>query len=78
MTSTIDAFERMTVNNNGHVEVYGTDRPGKWIRDMAERGFQGELEHFFECVRTRQKPLTDPWEAGKTLELLEDLVSLTK
>ena len=78
MTITIDAFERMTVNNNGHVEVYGTDRPGKWIRDMAERGFQGELEHFFECVRTRQKPLTDAWEAGKTLELLEDLISLAK
>jgi virulence factor len=78
MTIHIDAFDRMTVNYKDHVEVYGTDRPGKWIRDMRERGFQGELEHFFECVRTRQKPLTNAWEAGKTLELLENLVKISK
>ncbi len=78
MTVHIDAFERMTVSYKDHVEVYGTDRPGKWIRDMRERGFQGELEHFFECVKTRQKPLTNAWEAGKTLELLEDLISLAR
>ncbi len=76
MTIKIDAFERITVGFNDRVEVYGTDRPGKWISDMRERGFQGELEHFFECVNTRQKPLTNAWEAGKTLELLEDLVSI--
>ena len=78
MTVHIDAFERMTVSFNDHVEVYGTDRPGKWIRDMRERGFQGELEHFFECVKTRQEPLTNAREAGKTLELLEDLVLLAE
>jgi virulence factor len=78
MTVHIDAFDRLTVRFSDHVEVYGTDRPGKWIRDMRERGFQGELEHFFECVKTRQKPITDAQEAGKTLELLEDLVSISK
>ena len=78
MTVHVDAFERLTVSYNDHEEVYGTDRPGKWIRDMRERGFQGQLEHFFECVRIRQKPLTDAWEAGKTLELLEDLVKISK
>lgn len=78
MTIQIDAFEKLTVSYKDLVEVYGTDRPGKWIRDMSERGFQGELEHFFECVRTRQKPLTNAWEAGKTLELLEDLVKISK
>jgi virulence factor len=78
MTIHVDAFDRMTVTSNDRVEVYGTDRPGKWIRDMRERGFQGELEHFFECVKTRQEPQTNAREAGKTLELLEDLVSLAK
>ena len=78
MTIHIDAFDRMTVTHADHVEVYGTDRPGKWIRDMRERGFQGELEHFFECVKTRQEPLTNAREAGKTLELLEDLVLLAE
>ena len=78
MTVHIDAFDRMTVSHNDHVEVYGTDRPGKWIRDMRERGFQGELEHFFDCVRTRQEPLTNAWEAGKTLELVENLTTIAK
>jgi virulence factor len=78
MTVHIDAFDRLTVRHNDHIEVYGTDRPGKWIRDMRERGFQGEMEHFFECVRTRQKPITDAQEAGKTLELLEELVNIAK
>jgi virulence factor len=76
MTIHIDAFDRMTVSHDDHVEVYGTDRPGKWVRDMRERGFQGQLEHFFDCVRTRQKPMTNAWEAGKTLELMENLITL--
>ncbi len=76
MTIHIDAFDRMIVTHDDHVELYGTDRPGKWVRDMRERGFQGQLEHFFECVRTRQKPLTNAWEAGKTLELMENLITL--
>ena len=76
MTIHIDAFDRMTVTHNDHVEVYGTDRPGKWIRDMRERGFQGQLEHFFDCVRTREKPMTNAWEAGKTVELMENLITL--
>lgn len=78
MTVHVDAFERLTVSFNDHEEVYGTDRQGKWIRDMRERGFQGELEHFFECIKTRQKPLTNAWEAGKTLELLEELVKISR
>jgi virulence factor len=77
MTIHIDAFDRMTVSHDDHVEIYGTDRPGKWVRDMRERGFQGQLEHFFDCVRTREKPMTNAWEAGKTLELMEDLIKLT-
>jgi virulence factor len=78
MTIRVDAFAKLTVSYHDHDEVYGTDRPGKWIRDMRERGFYGELDHFFECVKTRQKPITDAWEAGKTLELLEDLVGVAK
>ena len=74
----VDAFERLTVSFNDHEEVYGTDRQGKWIRDMRERGFQGELEHFFECIKTHQKPLTNAWEAGKTLELMEELVKISR
>ena len=78
LTVHVDAFARLKVSYPDHDEVYGSDRPGKWIRDMRERGFQGELEHFFECIKTRQKPQTNALEAGKTLELMENLVKVSK
>lgn len=48
--------------------------PGKWIPELRERGFEGEVEHFLKCVQTRQTPLTNAWEAAKTQKLMEDLV----
>jgi len=70
----VDAFRRLRVMVDDHEEVFGTDRAGKWITSMKERGFYGELAHFFECVQTRQEPLTSAVEAAKTQVLLEDLV----
>ncbi len=70
----VDAFRRLRVMVDDHEEVYGTDRAGKWITGMKERGFYGELEHFFECVQTRQEPLTNAVEAAKTQALMEGLV----
>jgi len=73
----VDAFQRLTVIKDDHHTVYGTDRAGKWIRDLRERGFEGEIQHFFECVTSRQTPRTSALEAAKTQELVEDLVKLT-
>jgi len=70
----VDAFRRLRVMRDDHEEVFGTDRAGKWITGMKERGFYGELAHFFECVQTRQEPLTNAMEAAKTQVLMEDLV----
>jgi len=55
----VDAFRRLRVMYDDHEEVFGTDRAGKWITGMKERGFYGELAHFFECVQTRQEPFTN-------------------
>ncbi len=73
----VDAFRELRVKYGDHEEIYGTDRAGKWISDMRERGFEGEVEHFLECVRTRQTPLTNAWEAAKTQELMEKLVEVS-
>jgi virulence factor len=70
----VDAFRCLRVMHDNHEEVFGTDRAGKWITGMEERGFYGELAHFFECVQTRQEPLTNALEAAKTQALMEDLV----
>ena len=70
----VDAFRRLRVMYDDHEEVFGTDRAGKWITGMKERGFYGELAHFFECVQTRQEPFTNAVEAANTQALMEDMV----
>ncbi len=70
----VDAFRELRVKYGDHDQVYGTDRAGKWIPELRERGFEGQVEHFLECVQTRQTPLTNAWEAAKTQKLMEDLV----
>lgn len=75
-TVEVDAFEKLTIKNHDHKQVFGTDRPGKWIPDMQERGFYGEIEHFFDCVASRQQPLTNAFDAVQTHQLLEKLVEV--
>jgi virulence factor len=70
----VDAFRELRVKYGDHDEVYGTDRAGKWIPELRERGFEGEVSHFLECVKTRQMPLSNAWEAAKTQKLMEDMV----
>jgi len=50
----------------------------KWISNLFGRGFVGQIEHFFECVKTRQQPITNGWESVKTQELVEDIMAKTK
>jgi len=73
----VDAFRRLRVMYDDHEEIFGTDRAGKWITGMKERGFYGELANFFECVHNRQEPLSNAVEAAKTQALMEDLVRVS-
>lgn len=75
-TIEVDAFERLTVKNHDHEHIYGTDRSGKWISDMRERGFYGEIEHFLACIVARKQPLTNGFDVLKTHQLLEQLVEV--
>lgn len=76
MTVEVDAFREMRVKFPDHEEVYGGDRPGRWIPELTERGFTGELTHFFECVRNRTQPMTDGYQAAQTQKLVEQLTHL--
>ena len=74
----IDAFRSMRVQYDDHEEEYGTDRAGKWITAMKERGFYGEMAHFFDCVRNRALAHTNGAEAAKTQELMEGLIKVSE
>jgi virulence factor len=77
MSLYLDMFRKLIVRNDDHEVIYGRDRAGSWTNAMLERGFEGEIAHFFECCETRETPKTSGLEAAKTQELMENLIKLT-
>ena len=75
LTAEVTAFRELVVKHEERVEVYGPDRPGKWIPELVERGFHGAVEHFFHCVRERETPQTNGYEGFRTQELVEAFVT---
>ena len=69
----VDAFSRMRLVTAAGEQVWEMGG-GDWTPTLESRGFAGLLTHFFECVRTRQQPMTSASEAWKTQRLLEDMV----
>ncbi|MEJ2759873.1 MAG: Gfo/Idh/MocA family oxidoreductase, partial [Anaerolineales bacterium] len=47
MTVEISAFRQLKVKYKDHEEVYGAERSGIWMPQLEERGFHGEVGHFF-------------------------------
>ncbi len=75
LTAEVTAFRELIVKHEDRLEVYGPDRPGRWIPDLVERGFYGAIDHFFHCVRERKTPQTDGYEGFRTQELVEAFVT---
>jgi virulence factor len=75
LTIEVSAFRELRVRYQDHEEIYGMDRPGRWVPELTERGFHDEIQHFFDCVRTREQPMTDGYEAARTQELEEALAA---
>jgi len=76
LTVEVNAFRELRIKMGDHEEVYGIDRPGRWFPELAERGFSGEIEHFFDCMRTRAEPETNGEEAFKSQQFMEKLVAI--
>lgn len=45
-----------------------------WARVEDKLGFRGEIEHFFDCLKTGKKPLTNSEDAYKTHELMDRIL----
>jgi virulence factor len=75
LTVEVNAFRELRVKAPQREEIYGLDRPGRWVPELVERGFHGAVKHFFECVRERRIPESDGYEAAQTQELLEAMVT---
>jgi len=75
-TLEVEAFEKLTIRKNDNIQIFGTERSGKWISDLHERGFYGEIAHFFQCVESRQQPETSTKDALQTHLLLEKMAAI--
>lgn len=76
MTVEVNAFRELRIRSPQKDEVFGVDRPGRWLPELKERGFSGEIEHFFDCVRERAVPYPDGFDAARTQELVEGLTTI--
>lgn len=70
----VDAFRQMKVKKGDREEIFGNDRPGRWISELKERGFHQLVDEFLSCVETRRQPLTSGQDACRTHELIDELV----
>ena len=76
-TLEVEAFEKLTIRKNDNIQIFGTERSGKWISDLHERGFYGEIDHFFNCIKThQQQPETSAKDALQTHLLLEKMAAI--
>lgn len=72
LTMEIDSFSRLTTFQGDEQRSWKENYPaGSEI--LVGRGFSGEIKHFFNCIQTRENPLTDLSDSIKTQKLVEAL-----
>lgn len=72
----VDAFARVELISSGERRVWEETYASSWKTTLEGRGFFREIAHFLDCVQTRAQPETSGWEALKTQELTDRLISL--
>jgi virulence factor len=71
----VDAFSSLRWVSENEDRTWREDYASSWRPTLEARGFAGQIAHFFDCVRSREQPLTSGWEALKTQLLLEAMVA---
>jgi virulence factor len=71
----VDAFYRLRLVTGEGERVWREEYASSWKPTLEARGFLGELEHFFDCVRERKQPRTSGHDALRTQVLLEEMVA---
>jgi virulence factor len=71
-TMEIDSFLKLTIFQGDEKRSWMENYPGG-SEILAGRGFLGEINHFLNCIRTRQNPQTDLTDSVKTQILVESL-----
>jgi virulence factor len=77
-TLEVDAFSRLRSGGETEERIWREPYASGWKPTLEARGFTQQVNHFFDCLESRQTPLTSAWEAYRTQRLLEDLVACAR
>ena len=74
----LEQFRRLEYIHSGERHVWEQPYDVSWETTLVGRGIIGELQHFFDCLKTRRQPLTNGWESLKSQQLIEDIITKAK
>lgn len=74
-TLEVDAFSRLRSRGEAEERIWSEPYASDWKSPLEARGFPQQVNHFFDCLASRQTPLTSARESYRTQRLLEDLVA---
>lgn len=70
----LEQFRRLEYIHSGERQVWEQPYDVSWESNLVGRGIVGELQHFFDCLKTRQQPLTNGWDSLKSQQLIEEII----
>ncbi len=72
----IEAFSRLHLID-GRSETFEEETyASSWLTTLEGRGFNGQINHFLDCVKGRSQPLTSGWDAVKTQQMVERMIAV--
>ena len=74
-TLNLEAFSTLRFAGDAEERVWREDYASAWKPTLEARGFPQQIAHFFECLASREPPVTSAWEAFRTQRLLEEMVA---
>jgi virulence factor len=75
-TLQVEAFSEALLTQGTEQRRWNETYASSWQTTLKGRGFVDEIDHFFDCIETRQMPLTSGRDSVKTQRLIEELAAL--
>jgi len=73
-TLDLNCFYDLEVTTEKGTQTWKEPYDSSWTSNLFGRGFINQIDHFFNCIETRQSPKTDAWDSLKTQMLVEDII----
>ena len=71
----VDAFSRLRFIEKQEEIIQEETYASSWKTTLEGRGFNGEINHFLDCVQQRSQPLTSGWDSVKTQQMVEQMIA---